>query len=240
MDFSNFVEDAAVINKDTFVSIEEDLDTDSEKAEAYRLVILSYLTDNTVLSEDKHINTIVRMCRAGQIGTMQRYKKAKAKGSEGGKTVKIDRNEVFRLRDQGYTQNQIGESLGCSDRQVRNILSEGKSGNEKAEMKAEVPEAEISGNEPEISHAEIDAEQEISGNNLKTKTNTKIEIKKETKLPIEKNGTECSEGFSDSSFSSSNSHNEADVVELLIEICGYDNQKHIYNTLSGLPFSDVG
>ena len=47
MDFSNFVEDAAVINKDTFVSIEEDLDTDSEKAEAYRLVILSYLTDST-------------------------------------------------------------------------------------------------------------------------------------------------------------------------------------------------
>lgn len=143
MEFSNFVEDAALVNKDTFVSIEEDLDTDSEKAEAYRLVILSFLTDSTVLSDNKHINTIVRMCRAGQIGTMQRHEKSKEKGTEGGKAVKIDRDEVLRLRNKGYTQNQIGKSLGCTDRQVRNILSECKTGNAKAEMKAEVPEAEI-------------------------------------------------------------------------------------------------
>ena len=124
MDYTKFIEDAAVIRLDTFIAVEEDLDTVEEKAEAYRLIMMNYLTDTLTMSESKHVNTILRMCRAGQVGSMQRHKKAKENGGEGGKDTKIDRTKVLNLRDQGYTQDQIGKELDCSDRQVRRILKE--------------------------------------------------------------------------------------------------------------------
>ncbi len=39
-----------------------------------------------------------------------------------GRPAKIDPNEVYRLRDEGLTQKQIAEKLGCSEQQVMRIL----------------------------------------------------------------------------------------------------------------------
>ena len=233
MDYTSFIEDAAVISRDTFISIEEDLDTDAEKAEAYRLIIFNYLTDSLTLSNNKHISTIVRMCRTGQVGTMLRHREAAQNGAAGGQATKIDHDKVVRLKQQGYTQNQIGKELNCSDRQIRRII---------AETKDIKPDTDISGQD-------IDPDMDISGHNLKTKILNK-NINQTTilnkngqneKKPTEENESvginSSSHCFDSISNSDSNSYNESDVVNLLVEICGYENEKHIFNTLNKQLFS---
>jgi len=43
-----------------------------------------------------------------------------------GRPAKIDPNEVYRLRDEGLTQKQIAEKLGCSKSRVERILKRGR------------------------------------------------------------------------------------------------------------------
>lgn len=162
----DFVEDAAVIFRDTFVAIEESLDTDEEKAEAYFLVIYNYLTDTLRRSENKHVNGIVTMCRSGQIGTAKRHKIAKENGAKGGAPKKYDDEQIVKLKLNGYTNKQIRDELGCGDSKIQDVMRKyrSKSGNLSADqLDSSIEEAVI------------------TSDNLKTNTNTNTEIKKETK-----------------------------------------------------------
>ena len=56
----------------------------------------------------------------------ERYDKAIANGSKGGAPQKVDRQQVIDLRNKGYTQKQIADELGCTERTIRNILRDCK------------------------------------------------------------------------------------------------------------------
>ncbi len=221
----DFIEDAAVIYKDTFLSIENDLETADEKAEAYFLIIYNYLTNTLMLSENKHVNTIVRMCRSGQVGTAKRYKAAKENGAKGGAPKKYDDDRIVELRKNGYTYKQICDELGCCDSTVQTVMRKysSKSNNSISDL------IDVSTKEAVI-----------TSDNLKTNTNTKKEIK--TKLESE-GKTKNESDNNESSFyidsvrentwlSDSIEYDFYDLVELVESFTGYHEDEHIGKILN--------
>lgn len=119
----NYVNDNAIIPFSVYDAIMMIQDNDTRRI-AFETLILNALTDELNLTNNPVVDMVLTMARPLQVSTKQRYKKAVENGKLGGRPIKVDREKVFELRKNGYTQNQIASELGCGIRTVRNVLND--------------------------------------------------------------------------------------------------------------------
>lgn len=138
----NFTNTQATIGIEAYLSIEEDLDTPEQKAEAYKLLILNQLTSTFNKSENKHINSILRLS-------------------------------------------------GTNTNLITNSPRENKKEN----------------TNPEPTHTiNQDNDGLVFGNGISS--------------------------FNSSGNSSGSGHSDSDLIKIVVQICGYGNEEHVYNTVN--------
>lgn len=124
MDVLSFYTDAAVIPVSAFMSIETLTDPETKNL-AYKALMLSYLTNQTVITDDPNVNMFILSNRPFQMGTLQRFEAVRDNGAKGGRPIEVDPYEVKELRKNGYPINLIAKKLNCSVRTVQRKLETG-------------------------------------------------------------------------------------------------------------------
>ena len=104
-------------------TLEEDRDINYVNAVAR--AIIKYGLYGDCQTDDETIKRRVdAVCSDVINNTKARYAAAVKNGSMGGRPTKYDQETIRQLRDQGLSQQQIAEELGCSKRTVQRALGD--------------------------------------------------------------------------------------------------------------------
>lgn len=122
----NYVSDAVVINSSTYDSLQF-LDKESRLA-FYDAFILSGLMDETIYSGVSAADAFITLLRPTQVATAKRHTSAVENGRKGGKNNPHDEKftieEILVLKERGYTNRQIADTLDCSYSTVQKKIKE--------------------------------------------------------------------------------------------------------------------
>ena len=86
--------------------------------------IIYYGVTGQMTSDDPIVtSTVTAMCAALIDKSKKRYNTCVANGRQGGRPKKYDTKDIFYLRDQGLSPQDIADNLGCSVKTVQRALA---------------------------------------------------------------------------------------------------------------------
>ena len=91
--------------------------------EAYDAIV-NYGLNGEIYEGNLMVQAVLPSIMQGIDNAKERYQKAVENGKKGGRPTKINGSEVVKLRNEGKTQKEIAEKLGCSERTVSRKLNE--------------------------------------------------------------------------------------------------------------------
>ena len=114
----NYVSDAVVINSSTYDSVQ--FFDDKTRLAFYDAYILSGLMDETMYSGVSAADAFITLLRPTQVATAKRHTSAVENGRKGGKNNPHDEKftieEILVLKERGYTNRQIADTLDVKTR----------------------------------------------------------------------------------------------------------------------------
>lgn len=123
----NIKEPEFLFYKSWYETIKAFLKTDSEVGKNIALGIIEYGCTGEVIScKSPYKEMILGMVAPNVDSAKNRYKKAVEAGKRGGRPSQIDKNEVFRLKEEGLSNKEIAEKLNSNTNTVKQILHRNK------------------------------------------------------------------------------------------------------------------
>lgn len=117
--------DAAVLYRSEILAI-FDLETVEQREEAFRLMVVQFLTKERQQGENKEVNRMLGLTLPSQISRRQKHDQDTSNGETGGRPQTFDPGIIWRMRDNGMSQKQIATELGCSTKTVQRAIREGR------------------------------------------------------------------------------------------------------------------
>ena len=103
-------------------TLEEDRDINYVNAVA-RAIIKFGLYEDCMTSDETIVRRVDAVCSDLMNSTKSRYASAVANGKQGGRPMRFDPGVIRDLKDQGLSQQEIADQLGCSLKTVQRALS---------------------------------------------------------------------------------------------------------------------
>lgn len=112
-----YVTDSAIVRMSEFEALKL-MDGDTQREAAMALLEQAF-TGTPQTSNNVLVQMLLRMSYDHQLAALERYQSAVMSGSIGGRPETVPIKQVKELTEQGMTQQQIADKLGCSVSTVR-------------------------------------------------------------------------------------------------------------------------
>lgn len=144
-------------------------------------------------SDNPLINMVYVQAIPSMRNAKQRYEKAVDDGKKGGRPATIDRDTVYKLKEQGMTHQQIADQLGCSKEAIKKIFQrEGTKGTNLSVSVSDSVSVSVSDSVSDSVSTAVASEKEKKEEDFKTEEEENISYKEDTFINLLK-GLNCTQ-----------------------------------------------